>query len=355
MASRSTRRPITPLWPSICSIVSAGTRRLRREKRPERTESASGTSGAVPYIGHSTFPMIRPFLSATMYPAVLRRSIATALTCPTLFPPCKLSCSGEVKGLLTARASELTGSVLRRGRAKSYLCDNPRGGGTGPPPAAADARGRAQRPDAAAARVQRSGDRAALRDRGPGRADDRARAALRTGTAARGGAGGAGTDLRGGVGVPLPRGVPRGDREDDDGHRVRDGRGAGPRRRQDRVAGRACRQARDPAPAALEAAADRRAGLPPRHAVHGRGAGAAGGDRPPRGGRARARADRDARRAGPGDPSSRQEQPADDGPGPTGPSGTGLSIVHALVRDELQGSFELRQDGGTRAEVVFPA
>jgi len=46
---------------------------------------------------------------------------------------------------------------------------------------------------------------------------------------------------------------------------------------------------------------------------------------------------------------------ADDGPGPTGPSGTGLSIVHALVRDELQGSFELRQDGGTRAEVVFPA
>src|SRR5438132_237270 len=317
MASRSTRRPITPLWPSICSIVSAGTRRLRREKRPERTESASGTSGAVPYIGHSTFPMIRPFLSATMYPAVLRRSIATALTCPTLFPPCKLSCSGEVKGLLTARASELTGSVLRRGRAKSYLCDNPRGGGNGPPPAAADGDDRGRqllaRPRGGARARRAEGGRAALRDRGPGRADDRARAALRTGTAARGGAGGAGTDLRGGVGVPLPRGVPRGDREDDDGHRVRDGRGAGPRRRQDRVAGRACRQARDPAPAAVEAAADRRAGLRPRHAVHGRGAGAAGGDRPPRGGRARARADRDARRAGPGAPSSRQEQPADGG------------------------------------------
>src|SRR6476661_2918099 len=37
------------------------------------------------------------------------------------------------------------------------------------------------------------------------------------------------------------------------------------------------------------------------------------------------------------------------------PSGTGLSIVHALVRDELRGTFELRSDGGTRAEVVFPA
>src|SRR5919201_1760816 len=36
-------------------------------------------------------------------------------------------------------------------------------------------------------------------------------------------------------------------------------------------------------------------------------------------------------------------------------SGTGLSIVRALVRDELQGRFELRSDGGTRAEVVFPA
>jgi hypothetical protein len=25
------------------------------------------------------------------------------------------------------------------------------------------------------------------------------------------------------------------------------------------------------------------------------------------------------------------------------------------VRDELQGSFDIRRDGGTRAEVVFPA
>ena len=36
-------------------------------------------------------------------------------------------------------------------------------------------------------------------------------------------------------------------------------------------------------------------------------------------------------------------------------SGTGLSIVEALVRDELQGRLELRNERGTRAEVVFPA
>jgi two-component sensor histidine kinase len=47
---------------------------------------------------------------------------------------------------------------------------------------------------------------------------------------------------------------------------------------------------------------------------------------------------------------------ADGGAGPGGTGvGTGLSIVQALVRDELRGSFELRSDGGTRAEVVFPA
>ena len=47
---------------------------------------------------------------------------------------------------------------------------------------------------------------------------------------------------------------------------------------------------------------------------------------------------------------------ADDGSGPDGmTAGTGLSIVQALVRDELHGSFDLRRDGGTRAEVVFPA
>ena len=47
---------------------------------------------------------------------------------------------------------------------------------------------------------------------------------------------------------------------------------------------------------------------------------------------------------------------ADDGAGiDAQAAGTGLSIVRALVRDELQGRLELRDEGGTRAEVVFPA
>jgi two-component sensor histidine kinase/putative methionine-R-sulfoxide reductase with GAF domain len=47
---------------------------------------------------------------------------------------------------------------------------------------------------------------------------------------------------------------------------------------------------------------------------------------------------------------------ADDGGGMTaGRDGTGLSIVRALVRDELGGTLELRSDDGLRAEVVFPA
>jgi len=47
---------------------------------------------------------------------------------------------------------------------------------------------------------------------------------------------------------------------------------------------------------------------------------------------------------------------ADDGGGLGGAaSGTGLSIVHALVRDELRGTLSLESDGGLRAEVVFPA
>jgi two-component system, sensor histidine kinase PdtaS len=46
---------------------------------------------------------------------------------------------------------------------------------------------------------------------------------------------------------------------------------------------------------------------------------------------------------------------ADDGRGiEDAASGTGLSIVRALVRDELKGRLDLRNDGGTRAEVVFP-
>jgi two-component sensor histidine kinase/putative methionine-R-sulfoxide reductase with GAF domain len=47
---------------------------------------------------------------------------------------------------------------------------------------------------------------------------------------------------------------------------------------------------------------------------------------------------------------------ADDGRGIEGDrAGTGLSIVRALVRDELRGELELRNEGGLRAEVVFPA
>jgi two-component system, sensor histidine kinase PdtaS len=47
---------------------------------------------------------------------------------------------------------------------------------------------------------------------------------------------------------------------------------------------------------------------------------------------------------------------ADDGTGiEADAAGTGLSIVQALVRDELQGQLDLSSEGGTRAEVVFPA
>jgi two-component system, sensor histidine kinase PdtaS len=47
---------------------------------------------------------------------------------------------------------------------------------------------------------------------------------------------------------------------------------------------------------------------------------------------------------------------ADDGEGFDGDEdGTGLSIVRALVRDELKGTLDLRSQDGLRAEVVFPA
>jgi two-component sensor histidine kinase/putative methionine-R-sulfoxide reductase with GAF domain len=47
---------------------------------------------------------------------------------------------------------------------------------------------------------------------------------------------------------------------------------------------------------------------------------------------------------------------ADDGTGiEADASGTGLSIVQALVRDELQGRLNLSSEEGTKAEVVFPA
>ena len=48
---------------------------------------------------------------------------------------------------------------------------------------------------------------------------------------------------------------------------------------------------------------------------------------------------------------------ADDGGGIDGEPthGTGLSIVRALVRDELGGTLSLESDGGLRVEVAFPA
>ena len=46
----------------------------------------------------------------------------------------------------------------------------------------------------------------------------------------------------------------------------------------------------------------------------------------------------------------------DDGAGiSTDADGTGLSIVQALIKDELKGRLELRSEKGTRAEVRFPA
>jgi two-component sensor histidine kinase len=46
---------------------------------------------------------------------------------------------------------------------------------------------------------------------------------------------------------------------------------------------------------------------------------------------------------------------ADDGDGlATAVDGTGMSIVRALVRDELRGRLQLEDDGGLRAEVVYP-
>ena len=54
--------PTQRIKPASASDSSAGA----AAEAPARTESASGTSGAVPYMGHSTFPTKRPRLSATM-------------------------------------------------------------------------------------------------------------------------------------------------------------------------------------------------------------------------------------------------------------------------------------------------
>ena len=140
--------------------------------------------------------------------------------------------------------------------------------------------------------VRRRRGRAAARDRRAGRAVDRAREALRGGAAARARAGGARAHLGGRLGLALPRGVARGDRQDDDGRARRDGRRARARRRPDRLAGGRRGDARDPPAAALARASDRRARRRPRDAVHRSRPRAARVDRDPRRGRARARARR---------------------------------------------------------------
>ena len=45
---------------------------------------------------------------------------------------------------------------------------------------------------------------------------------------------------------------------------------------------------------------------------------------------------------------------ADNGTWKPGDEGTGLSIVRALVRDELNGELSLRGEEGLTAEVTFP-
>ena len=132
----------------------------------------------------------------------------------------------------------------RRSRPRPALEGVPEPAGVGvrvdprrPDPRARAAGGRAQRPHPRAARVPPRRDRAAAGDREPGRPVDRPRAALRRGAAAGRRARGARPHLRGRLRVPLPRGVARGDRQDDDGRGARDRRGARARGRRDRLAG----------------------------------------------------------------------------------------------------------------------
>ena len=56
-----------------------------------------------------------------------------------------------------------------------------------------------------------------------------------------------------------------------------------------------------------------------------------------------------------GTATSRSRSPTTGGGIGGAPRGTGLSIVDALVRDELGGTLSLEDEGGLRAEVVFPA
>ena len=203
-----------------------------------------------------------------------------------------------------------------------------------------EARGRAERAHARAARVLGGRDRPA-RSRSPRRSRSRSStpSSTRRRSGAWSGARGAGADLGGGLGVALPRGVARGDRQDDDGRAS-----ARPERRScSRTAkiawpeGRAGEHAVR-MPLRWKRPADRRA----RRATATRRSPTRSGqllalDRPPRGGRARARPRGDARRARPGDPPPRQEQPAD-GRVAAAAAGAGATSV-----DPRQGARRLGQ------------
>ena len=173
--------------------------------------------------------------------------------------------------------------------------------------------GRAERPHARAARVHGRRDRAAASRSRAQVAQSIEHAQLYAEAQRRvRRARGAGADLGGRLRVALPRGVARGDRQDDDGRGRRDRRRARARGRRDRVAREARRQhtrsaCRCAGSAARSASSSRDRDTPftdDERAL-------LGVDRAPRRRRARARARGDARRARPGDPPPRQEQPPD--------------------------------------------
>ena len=143
-------------------------------------------------------------------------------------------------------------------------------------------------------------------NRGPGEPVDRPRTALRRGAAAGRRARGARPHLRGRVRVPLPRGVARGDRQDDDGRGPCDGRGAGARGRQESP-GRKSHASTYAVRTPLRWKRRRSRASPTATHLLRQRARAARSDRPPPA-VALDRPGGDARRARPGDPPPRQGQ-----------------------------------------------
>ncbi len=171
--------------------------------------------------------------------------------------------------------------------------------------------GSAERPDARPARVHGGRDRAPDGDRGPGRAGDREREAVRERAA--GGWPSSRRSRRSRRRCPS-RSISRspcGDRARRRWARCGVGRGARPRGRARRVARGPRGRSRRAAAAALEGPADRRARLRPRHALHRRRAEAPRVDREARRRSRSSTGGGHARRARPGDPPPRQEQPPD--------------------------------------------